>query len=246
MSDPPSLRKTNSVMGLLYHKIFQARSIMPSMDIHSGFIAVAAILVFIALISIWSGIHDIQSARKMTFFRLRRQRMGTGWRLFGLALILVVLAVALPLYGEPVAYEYFPPSPTITVTPSITPIPTITLTPSITVTPSITLTPNESVTFTPTTTPYLPLPIVASFNSSVTPNPQAVLSPLMFSNALNYPPTNTQTVFQNPVGTLYGIYSYDKMVPGVQWTAIWYRDNVQVCLETHPFNGGSGGWDNTK
>ncbi len=111
---------------------------MPRMDINSGFIAIAVILVAIALVSLWSGIRDIQSARKMTFFRLRRQRIASGWRLFGLALVLGVLAITLPVFGEPVAYQYFPPSPTITLTPSITLIPTITLTPSITVTPSIT------------------------------------------------------------------------------------------------------------
>ena len=221
---------------------------MPRMDINSGFIAIAVILVAIALVSLWSGIRDIQSARKMTFFRLRHQRIASGWRLFGLALVLGILAIALPVFGEPVAYQYFPPSPTITLTPSLTPIPTITLTPSITVTPSITTTPAQTATFTPTSTPFLPLPIVASFNSSVTPNPQAVLSSLAFSTTLKYPPTNTQTLFQNPVGTLYGIYSYDKMLPGVQWTAIWQREGTQdwVCFETHPFNGATGGWDNTK
>src|SRR5271157_6663905 len=160
---------------------------MPRMDIQSGFIAIAVILAVIALIIIWSGIHDIQSARRMTFFRLRRQRIAAGWRLLGLAVILVILAIALPVFGEPVAYDYFPPSPTITLTPSITSIPTITLTPCITLTPSITTTPAQTATFTETTTPFLPLPVLALIKSNVTPNPKAAFSPLTFTTGLNYP-----------------------------------------------------------
>ena len=220
---------------------------MPRMDIQSGFIAIAVILAVIALIIIWSGIHNIQSARRMTFFRLRRQRVAAGWRLLGLAVILVILAIALPVFGEPVAYEYFPPSPTITLTPSITPIPTITLTPSITVTPSITTTPAQTTTFTPTSTPFLPLPVLALFQSKVTPNPQAVFSPIQFTTSGNkYPAISPATLFQNPVGHMYAIFSYDKMSPGVQWTGIWYRDGVQVHLETKPWDGATGGYGFTE
>ena len=219
---------------------------MPRMDIHSGFIAIAVILLVIAVISLWSGIHDIQAARKMTFFRLRRQRIAAGWRLLGLALILVIIAIALPVFGEPVAYEYFPPSPTITLTPTITLIPTITLTPSITVTPSITTTPAQTTTFTPTSTPFLPLPVLALFQSSITPNPQAVFSPIQFTTSGNkYPAISPATVFQNPVGHICAIFSYDKMLPGVQWTAIWYRDGIVSAFGDAylGIGGGTGGLD---
>ena len=219
---------------------------MPRMDIHSGFIAIAVILMIIALISMWSGIHDIQSARKMTFFRLRSQRIAGGWRLFGVALVLAVLAIALPVFGEPVAYQYFPPSPTITLTPSLTPIPTITLTPSITVTPSITTTPAQTTTFTPTSTPFLPLPVLALFQSNITPNPQAVFSSIQFTTSgTKYPAVSPATVFQNPVGHMYAIFSYDNMLPGVQWTAIWYRGGAQVHLETKAWDGATGGYGYT-
>ena len=215
------------------------------MDIHSGFIAAAVILVIVALISIRIGIRDIQSARKLTFFRLRQRRLVAGWRLMGFALFLAALALALPMFGEPVAYEYFPPSPTITVTPSITPIPSITLTPSLTLTPSITPTPAKSATFTATTTPALPVSFLAMFQSSVTPNPKAIFSPLTFCNQINnLKCVNPQTVFQNPFDNIYAIYSFDNMVPGVQWTVLWYRGNQLVCFETHPFGGGTGGYDN--
>jgi len=210
---------------------------MPRMDIQSGFIAMAVILVVVAVISIWSGIHDIQSARKMTFFRLRRQRIAAGWRLLGMALILVMIAIALPVFGEPVAYEYFPPSPTITLTPSITPIPTITLTPSITFTPSITTTPAQTETFTPTSTPFLPIPILALFQSKITPNPQTIFSPIQFTTSgSKWPAVSPATVFQNPVGHMYAIFSYKLMTIGSQWTALWFHDGQLVHYETEPWN----------
>ena len=38
------------------------------------------------------------------------------------------------------------------------------------------------------------------------------------------------------------------MTVGSQWTALWYRDGIQVKLETFPWNCaacGTGGWGNT-
>ena len=84
-----------------------------------------------------NGLRAIQSARKMTFYRLRRQREAGGWRLVGFSMLLLLLAIVLPVYGLPIAYEYFPPSPTPSLTPTITPVPTITVVPTITLTPPL-------------------------------------------------------------------------------------------------------------
>ncbi len=216
------------------------------MDIHAGIIATAILLVVFAIVSIRAGLQTIRSARKMTFYRLRQQRVAGGWRLFGLALLLIVLAVWLPIYGEPIAYDYFPPSPTPSVTPTITIVPTITVSPTITLTPTITDTPAITNTPTMTSTPFIPLPVIALFQSSITPNPDAVFSPLLFSTQMvNTQAVKPATVFQNPVGHLYAVFSYDNMTPGVQWTAIWYRDGQQVRLETKPWDGATGGYGYT-
>jgi len=216
------------------------------MDIHSGMIAIIALAVLIAMISLWRGIVTFQSARRMTFYRLRRQREAGGWRLLGLAVVLIGLAFWLPFFGEPIAYQYFPPSPTPSLTPTVTIVPTITLSPTITLTPTITDTPNVTDTPTITPTPSLPLAIVAVFNSSVTPNPDTVFSPLLFTTkGGDFPVNNPQTVFQNPVGHMYAVFSYDKMAIGSQWTAIWYRDGQMVNHETKPWdcsNCGTGGF----
>ena len=218
---------------------------MPRMDIQSGVIALVILAGIFAILSARSGLRAIQSARKMTFYRLRRQREAGGWRLLGLAALLIGFAVVLPLYGLPVAYEYFPPSPTASLTPSITVVPSITLSPTITLTPTITDTALVTDTPTITTTPALPLAIVALFQSSITPNPGAVFSPLTFSTKIDndLQAIDPQTVFENPIGEIFATYSYDQMVPGAQWTAVWLRDGQQICLETHPFAGGTGGYD---
>ena len=163
--------------------------------------------------------------------------------------MLLLLAVALPIYGLPVAYHYFPPSPTPSLTPTITPIPSITLSPTITLTPSVTDTPLELPTPTASATPHVPETIYALFQSTVTPNPDVVFSAIEFTTAgSEYPAVEPSTVFQNPVGHVYGIFTYDGMVPGAQWTALWFREGELVSYETKPWDGATGGsgytdWD---
>jgi hypothetical protein len=80
------------------------------------------------------------------------------------------------------------------------------------------------------------------FQSTVTPNPDVVFSPLEFTVAGgDYPPAQPGTVFQNPVGHMYGIFTYDGMLPGVQWTALWLREGELVNFESYPWDGGTGG-----
>ncbi len=215
------------------------------MDIQSGVIALVLLAVLFAVVSIRSGLAALQSARKMTFYRLRRQREAGGWRTLGLAAFLLLFAVALPLYGLPLAYRYFPPTPTATLTPTITGIPSLTLSPTITLSPTVTDTPLVTDTATITPTPSLPLAVVALFQSSITPNPATILSQLTFSTQIDndLQPVDPQTVFQNPISEIFATYSYDQMVPGSQWTAVWYRNGEQVCLTTQPFAGGTGGYD---
>lgn len=213
------------------------------MDIHSGVIAIMIMAALIAIFSLWRGLRALQSARKMTFYRLRRQREAGGWRLLGLGILLILFAFALPLYGEPIAYDYFPPSPTPSLTPTVTIVPSITLSPTITLTPTITDTPNVTDTATITPTPYVPLAMMALFQSSITPNPGAVFSPLLFSTKLdNSQAVDPNTVFQNPVGRMYAVFSYDQMSPGAQWTALWVRDGEIIHYETKPWDGATGGF----
>ena len=44
---------------------------------------------------------------------------------------------------------------------------------------------------------------------------------------------------------MYGVFSFDQMLDGSQWTALWYRDGELVYYETKPWDGGSGGYGYT-
>jgi hypothetical protein len=211
------------------------------MDIRAGVIAAALLTVVGAILAVRAAIRAIQSARQLTFYRLRAERMASGWRLFGLSVILLGVAAWLALNGESVAYQYFPPSPTPSATPSATGIPTMTLSPTITPTPTLTDTPLATDTPTATPTPFLPIAIEAIFTSVVTPNTAAVFSQIEFSTVYDgLRAVDPHTAFQNPIQRMFGVYSYDQMSIGVQWTAIWLRNNQLICFETHPWGQNPG------
>jgi hypothetical protein len=216
---------------------------MPPLDIHTAIQTALVLAILACLISFWSGIRSIRKAQKLKFFRMRRDRMVRGWRLlfFGVGLIFAIFF--LNGYAEPLIYRIYPPTATLTLTPTITTTSTITLTPSITLSPTITPTPAVTDTPTITPTPHVPLAIEAIFESVVTPSPDAVFSPLVFAQALdeNYEPVDPSDIFQNPVGHMFAYFTYDRMQDGVQWTAIWYRGGELVYYETKPWDGGVGG-----
>jgi len=214
-----------------------------SLDIHSAIVTATIIVIIAIILSLWIGIKSIRKGRKLPFFRLRRKQMVRGWRLIFWALLLVLLLLFLNTKAEPMIYQFFPATPTASLTPTITVTPSITLTPTISLTPTITQTPSITDTPTITPTPHVPLAIEKEFESTITPNPDAIFSDLIFTNGLDedYRPLNPGTVFQNPVGHMYALFSYDNMIPGSQWTAIWYLGKKLVHYETLPWDGGSGG-----
>jgi type VI secretion system secreted protein VgrG len=215
-----------------------------SLDIHTAVITALVISSILIVFTLWSGIRSIRKARTLKFFRMRRDRMVAGWRFIFFTFLLAGFAFFLYRYAEPVIYNFFPPTATLTNTPTITSTPTISQTPTITVSPSITITPSETDTPTVTTTPRVPLAVESEFESTITPNPEAIFSPLQFAQELdeNFQPINPNTVFQNPVGHLYAQFSYDQMTVGAQWTALWYRGDELVNYETKPWDGQVGGW----
>ena len=212
------------------------------MDIHSFIWALAFFSLIGAYFAIRTAVKTMQTARKMSFYSLRRQQNSAAWRLFVLFIFLIAFAYWLPSHGEPLIYVYYPPSATPSMTPTITSTPTITLTPTITSTPTLTNTPSVTDTPSPTTTPFLPVAIQALFIGPVTPNPDAVFGEMQFST--NFDGLNAidpRTVYQLPIKKMFGVFAYNNTIPGVQWSALWYRDGNLVCYETHPWDGGTGG-----
>ena len=171
--------------------------------------------------------------------------MVQGWRRIFAAIVLGLMAWMLNSFAEPLAYSFYTPSPTPTASPTITLTPTVSLTPSITLSPTITETPSESETPTVSPTPHIPLAIEGKFTGTLTPPADAIFSAIDFSNigldGLNRAIDPTDT-FTNPVGSMFAAFSYNGLANGIQWTALWYRQNELVSFETKPWDGGTGGY----
>ncbi len=213
-----------------------------NLDIHDAVSMAVIITLLGAVLSVWGAVRSIRKSQNVVYYRIRYKLVSHGWWKIVFAAVLVLLAILIGIVAEPVAYIYFPPSPTLSSTPTISPTPTISITPTITETPTITLTPAESYTPTVTSTPFLPDAIEVQFSGTVTPNPAAVFSRLQFSRSVvKYKAVDPQTSFQNPVKKIFITYSYDKMTDGVQWTMLWYRDGELLKFDTSPWSGGTGG-----
>jgi type VI secretion system secreted protein VgrG len=220
-----------------------------SLDI-SSFVNTATIMAFaFGVYFLWLGWRRVGESGDLPYFRMRQKQLLTGWRTVLGAFLLVTLGGWLAFFGERTAYQVFPvtSTPTITSTPTLSPTPS--LTPTETPTPSETPTLEFTYTPSPTEIPSLPFSIQGQFTSSLVSLPDAIFSPLVFSQNLNfvtYTPINPGALFQNPVNGVYATFSYDLMVDGAQWTAVWNRDGELVHYETKPWDGDTGGYGFTE
>ncbi len=221
---------------------------MPDLTIDQTVQLVALVLFAGLAVFMLVGWREILGARRLTYYLLRRKRVNRGWQMVAMGFVLGVAGLAVQFFGRQAAYVIVPPTPSITPSPTITPTPTITGTPTITLTPTITGTP--TITPTPTVTGTLTLPegITVLFRETVTPRPDAVFSPIQVARRLDasnraIDPSDT---FENPIGRLYGAFTYDNLQDGVRWTAIWLHEGEIVCLETKPWDGGTGGFGFTE
>ncbi len=212
------------------------------LDIQTSIQTAFIISLLLGLVSFMLGIRSIQAGRRLQYFRKRHDRMVQGWRMIFVAFGFGAASFIVNSYAEPVAYQVFPPSPTITMTSTVTITPTISPTPTITLTPTITNTPSV------TDTPMLPPEVESKFESTITPQAAPIFSGLRFARQLdkNFQLVDPAEEFANPISEIYGVFSYDKMTPGAQWSAIWYRNGELVYFETLPWNGGTGGYGFTQ
>lgn len=208
-----------------------------------------AVTFFVAFtISLSLAILQFRSARRLPYYLLRKERNTRGWRLIFLAFVFVLGGAVALLFGRQAAYAIVPPTPSITPSPTITTTPTITLTPTVTETPLATNTPTATATSTQTPTPQLPGEIRVLIRESQTPLPDAVFSPLLIARRLNNQneAINPQEDFEQPLGRLYGAFTYNNLVDGVRWTAVWRLGEEVVCIETQLWDGGTGGYGYTE
>ncbi len=206
---------------------------------------VRTIFVFLLIASgamVITAVRAFREAGRLRFFLKKRELLGRAWRFVLFAILIACGAILINTFAEPMVYQVFPPSPTVTQTPTITITPTTTLTPTITSSPTMTQTPEF------TSTPIMPVVISQDFTSVTTPNPNARFSPPVFSRQIDkdYQPIEIENTFENPVEKLFGTFSYENMITNSQWTALWFRDGELVSYESIPWNGSSGGFGYTE
>ena len=212
-------------------------------------VQVAAIIFFVAwLLILRAGANQIRSASRLQFYLLRRERVRQGWRIILGSFLLAAIGLLVQFRGREISYQFITPTPSTTPTASRTPSPTITMTATITTTPTITGTATITPTPSDTPTPMLPEEVTVLFVETVTPNPEAVFSPIQVARRLDglNQAVNPADTFENPVRILYGAFSYDFLSDGVRWSAIWYRGSEVVCFETLAWDGGTGGYGFTE
>ena len=214
---------------------------MLKIDIQSTVFTAVIIMGVAAILTLIFGINHLTKGRKIPFFGKRQARMRRGWRLIIISILLIPLAWVTLNYAEPMVYVFITPSPTVTQTPTVTVTPSVTITPSITLTPTITDTPSI------TSTPSLPPEVESKSESEVPPNPDALFSPIVFARRMDedWQPIDPAEEFDNPVGQLFGTFSYNNMAVGSQWSALWYWEGELVHFQTRPWLDGTGGYGYT-
>jgi len=207
-----------------------------NLDIDTTFKVILVLLAIGIISSISMAIKSLGAASRLEFYRKRQDLMEHGWRMILLAFLLAGGGFVFYRFGEPIVYQYFPPSPTITRTPTITTTPTITLTLMNTLTPTITL------TLAQTYTPVLPGVVQTQIMTPVDSETESQFSPVQFSTQTKDDVViNTTDTFTLPIDQLFGGYTFDKMTVGVQWTAVWLHEGDVMCFETKVWNWGPGG-----
>ena len=213
-----------------------------NLDIQTTVRTIFIFLLIACVAMVFTAVRAFREAGRLRFFLKKRELLGRAWRFVLFALLIAGGAIIINTFAEPMVYQVFPPSPTVTQTPTITLTPTITVTPTVTITPTMTQTPEF------TSTPIMPAVISQDFTSVTTPNPNARFSPPVFSRQIDddYQPIEIADTFENPVEKIFGTFSYESMVTNSQWTALWFRDGELVSYESIPWNGSSGGFGYTE
>jgi hypothetical protein len=94
----------------------------------------------------------------------------------------------------------------------------------------------------------LPEGVSLVFHETVTPDPQAAFSPIQVATRLDASnqPIGAAETFRHPPKRLLAAFTYNYLQDGVRWTSVWYHADQVICLETKPWDGGTGGYGYTE
>ena len=231
---------------------------------------IAVILLLLgAALAYFFGIRSVQASRRLANFRLRRDTLARGRGSFVAAALLLLLSIGLIMAGRNSARNQPPPTATSAAPlapaaistslptlggPAASSAATVPVTPASPAASSTSVPPSPTFfTFTSTSAasptpaaaasaPALPLSIEASIQSSVTPAADTQIGALRFSTEMNgLQPVGPGFLFRNPIKKMHAVFSYEKVVPGTPWTAVWYRDGEFKFFETHVWDGPAAG-----
>lgn len=221
---------------------------MPDLTIDQSVGLISVLLLAGLILAIGIGWRELQAASRLPFFLLRRERVTRAWRLLLIGLVFGFAAVIVHFFGRQAVYQVLPPTASITPTPTITLTRTITPTATISLTPTTTVSPTITPTATITPTPRIPEALIVLFRETITPSPEAAFSPIEVAISLDTlnRAIQPEAELENPLGKLYGAFTYNDMQDGVRWTAIWYHGSTVVCVESNPWDGGTGGYGYTE
>lgn len=217
---------------------------MQSLLLAGMIISVLGVIACFAL-----GLRSIQAGRRIANFRFRKGFDNKARLWFGIGTLFLILAVF--LFGLRVRVSPLPasqesPQPAIPATipadsTSVIPVPLLPTRIPIEK-PTETPSPVEISAIEAVPAPSLPSDITDSFRSLITPDAEVKISSFSFAtNLMDTPPASQTVVFQNPVEKIYAVYSYARMLPGTQWTILWYFNGQLVHYETSTWRNADTG-----
>jgi hypothetical protein len=198
-----------------------------------------------------AGLLTLGGARRMRYFQVRREAVLRGWGRLLTSVILLIAGLLAMGFGAPMMRLALPATPTpaasatfpaTLVAPTLTASATLADTATRTNTPGPTPTPSQTPTATTSPIPALPQAYVTPIiSATVTPPTQATAGNLRFSPKNDCTVPSSQGYFDQLPRQIFAHFYYDSWLPGVQWSGVWLRDGAVVYVETHLWDGSTGG-----
>jgi hypothetical protein len=198
-----------------------------------------------------AGVLNLSASRRARYFHLRRESLLRGWQLLMSSVFMLAGAGFAFGFGAPAIRLVVPATltPSATLPPSATVPPatftasaTASLTPTGTPTPGPTPTPTATDTPTVSPTPRLPSDHITPIpEATVTPPAAAVAGDVRFSLRDNCNVPAGIDYFDQVPRLIYAHFFYNNWLPGAQWSGVWLRAGDVIYVETHLWDGSTGG-----
>gem|GEM_PF-5716307 len=202
------------------------------MQLQTSYQAILVITGIGILICLSLGFNMIRTGRRIPYFRSRQQRVGSGWRMIGLAGILTIFAFVITRFGGSLVPPVATPAAGISQTPMIFATGSATYTPSATATdPLPTIGVGQGSTLSPSGVPGAAITVSATISvtatisstPTITRTPYPSLTPTIANtHAPTLAPSETLTAYptwtQAPTATLFIATHAPTLTPTLTFT----------------------------